>query len=141
GARVGGAPPWVPGGLGGCNLLDAGKPEQAVVDRLTADADSYTWVAATIGSSCASGYQLASGHPVMSVGGFNGSDPSPPQPQFERMVVAGKIHYFIVVGANDDLSENDPSVHLNNSGLIQQWVERNFTPLKFGNVTLYDLTV
>jgi 4-amino-4-deoxy-L-arabinose transferase-like glycosyltransferase len=135
-----GRAPWTAGGRGGCNLLDAGKPEPAVVDKLNKEADSYTWVAATIGSSCASGYQLATGHPVMSVGGFNGSDPSPPQPDFERMVVAGKIHYFIVVGSNDDLSEKDPAERLNNSGLIQQWVEQNFAPLRVSGATIYDLT-
>jgi hypothetical protein len=132
-----GGPPWT---AGGCNLLNAGKPDQAVVDKLNEDAGSYTWVAATIGSSCASGYQLAAGHPVMSVGGFNGSDPSPPRAEFERMVVAGKIHYYIVVAANDDLGQDEPGERLNNSGLIQRWVQENFTPMRVGNVTLFDLT-
>jgi 4-amino-4-deoxy-L-arabinose transferase-like glycosyltransferase len=125
---------------GGCNLLDAGKPDQGVVDKLNEDASAYTWVAATIGSTCASGYQLATGHPVMSVGGFNGSDPAPPRADFERLVVAGKIHYFIVVGSNDDLNANDPGERLNNSGLIEKWVAQNFTPMHVGGVTLYDLT-
>jgi 4-amino-4-deoxy-L-arabinose transferase-like glycosyltransferase len=128
------------GRLPGCNLTDAGKPEPGIVNRLRDGAGSYTWVAAAVGSSCASGYQLAAGHPVMSIGGFNGSDPSPPLPAFERMVVAGKIHYFIVIGTNDFLSTGDPSVHLNNSGMIQQWVERNFTPIHIGAETIYDLT-
>jgi 4-amino-4-deoxy-L-arabinose transferase-like glycosyltransferase len=146
GERGHGGPPgafagWNPGERGhGCNLLDAGKPEQAVVDKLAADADKYTWVAATVGSSCASGYQLASGHPVMPLGGFNGSDPSPPQADFEQMVVAGKIHYFIVAASDEDSGPEDPSTRLNNSGLIQQWVESNFTPTHFGQIALYDLT-
>ena len=44
---------------------------------LTADAGDYTWVAATVGSTNAAGYQLATGAPVMAVGGFNGTDPAP----------------------------------------------------------------
>jgi hypothetical protein len=136
-----GPAPWQAGARNrGCNLLDAGKPAQAVVDKLNDDASSYTWVAATVGSSCASGYQLASGHPVLPVGGFNGSDPSPRQDVFERLIVAGKIHYFIVVDTGDSADLKDPSVHLNNSGLIQRWVESNFLPTKVGGVMLYDLT-
>ena len=146
GERGRGAPPGAPGGWNpgerghGCNLLDSGKPEPGVVDKLAADADHYTWVAATVGSSCASGYQLASGHPVMPVGGFNGSDPSPPLGDFEKMVVGGRIHYFIVAGPDEDDEYEDLSTRLNNSGLIQQWVERNFTATRVGQIALYDLT-
>jgi 4-amino-4-deoxy-L-arabinose transferase-like glycosyltransferase len=130
----GGASPLT--GRGGCNVLDAGRPEPGVLTRLSEDANSYTWVAATIGSSCASGYQLESGHPVMSIGGFNGSDPSPPQDQFERLVVEKKIHYFIAAAAERHPDE----AHLNNSGMIQQWVQRNFAPINIGGTTVYDLT-
>ena len=130
-----------PGGrIRGCDLMESSKPEQAAVDKLKDGADSYTWVAATIGSVCASGYQLATGHPVLPVGGFNGSDPSPPEGVFELLAVSGRIHYFIVDTANDDTVSHDPSVHLNNSGVIQQWVKRNFAPMPMGDVTLYDLT-
>ena len=38
----------------------------------------YTWAAAAVGSNEAAGYQLASGEPVMAIGGFNGTDPAPP---------------------------------------------------------------
>lgn len=123
---------------GGCDLLNAGRPEPAVVDKLTPGAGSYTWVAATIGSTCASGYQLASGHPVMSVGGFNGSDPWPPLPLFERLAVARTIHYYIAIP--EDPVPVDGNRHLNNSGEIQQWVQRNFRPIKVGQVTVYNLT-
>jgi hypothetical protein len=66
-----------------------------MIALLRADADSYTWVAAAIGSNNASGYQLATGEPVMAIGGFNGTDPSPTLAQFQQYVAAGKIHYFI----------------------------------------------
>jgi 4-amino-4-deoxy-L-arabinose transferase-like glycosyltransferase len=136
-----GPAPWQAGGRNrGCNLVDAGKPEPAVVDKLKENGASFTWVAATIGSVCASGYQLAAGHPVMPVGGFNGSDPSPSEAAFQRLVVSGRIHYFIVDPTNDDTDSYSPAVHLNNSGTIQQWVKRNFAPIPMGDVTLYDLT-
>jgi len=74
----------------------------------------------------------------MSIGGFNGSDPSPPQGQFERLVVERKVHYFIAAAAERNPVNDE--VHLNNSGMIQQWVQRNFTPIKIGETTVYDLT-
>ena len=79
-------------------LLDGSTPSAALTKLLETDADSYTWVAATIGSNNASGYQLATQLPVMPIGGFNGSDPSPTLAQFKAYVAAGKIHYFIASG-------------------------------------------
>ncbi len=68
------------------------------MQTLLAGSDQYEWVAATLGSDPASGYQLATQKPVMPIGGFNGSDPSPTLAQFEQYVAAGKIHYFIPSG-------------------------------------------
>ena len=45
-----------------------------------------------------SGYQLATGDPVMAIGGFNGTDPAPTLAEFERYVAEGKIHYYISGG-------------------------------------------
>ena len=73
-------------------------PERRPDRRPRADASRYTWVAAAIGSNEAAGYQLATGQPVMAIGGFNGTDPSPTLAQFERYVQEGKIHYFIAGG-------------------------------------------
>ena len=72
------------GGMGG--LLDASTPSTAVVSALSADADQYTWVAAAIGSQNAAGLQLGTQLPVMAIGGFNGSDPSPTLAQFQAYV-------------------------------------------------------
>ena len=59
-----------PGGL-----LDSPKPGPALSATLARDADDHTWAAAVVGSNNAAGYQLASGAPVMAIGGFNGTDP------------------------------------------------------------------
>ncbi|MGY4709572.1 glycosyltransferase family 39 protein [Mycolicibacterium sp. CBM1] len=132
-------PAGAPGGsshLVGCTLLDSGVPDPALVRLLDADAGRYTWVAATVGSVCAAGYQLTSGHPVMAVGGFNGTDPSPAPDTFLRLVLAKRIHYFIVTNPIHE----DRWGHLDTNALIQQWVQRNFTPIEVGRVTIYDLT-
>ena len=132
-------PAAIPGSrphLVGCTLLESGVPDRAIVNLLQADADAYTWVGATVGSVCAAGYQLASGHPVMPVGGFNGTDPAPAPDQFLRLVLAKRIHYFIVTNPIHE----DKWGHLDSNGLIQQWVQRNFTPMEVGRVEIYDLT-
>ena len=77
------------GGMGG--LLDAQHPEHRGGGRCcSADAARYTWVAAAIGSQNAAGYQLATELPVMAIGGFNGSDPSPTLAQFQALVQAAR---------------------------------------------------
>ncbi len=123
------------GGMGG--LLDASTPSAELVALLQRDADSYTWVAAAVGSQNASGYQLASEEPVMAVGGFNGSDPSPTLEQFQQFAADGKIHYF--VGG----STGGPRGQMGGSGSsseITTWVSENFTATTVDGVTLYDLT-
>jgi 4-amino-4-deoxy-L-arabinose transferase-like glycosyltransferase len=132
-------PVGAPGGgahLTGCSLLDSGVPDRQLVDLLDADAERYTWVAATVGSMCAAGYQLASGHPVLPIGGFNGTDPSPAPDEFLRLALAKRIHYFIVTNPVHE----DKSGHLDTNALIQQWVQRNYPPMLVGRVMVYDLT-
>ncbi len=82
-----------PGGAMG-GLLDASTPSTEVVSALSVNASDYRWVAAAIGSQNAAGLQLATGLPVMAIGGFNGSDPSPTLAQFQSYVAAGQVHYF-----------------------------------------------
>ena len=94
GGTAGGAAPA--GGTGG--LLQGSTADAELSALLTNGADGYTWVAATVGSNSAAGYQLASGEPVMAIGGFNGSDPWPTLEVFQQYVSEGKIHYFIAGG-------------------------------------------
>ena len=107
-------------------LLDGGTPGAEVVALLTRDADRYTWVAAAIGSNSAAGVQLATGEPVMAVGGFNGSDPAPTLAQFQQLVAEGRIHYFL--GGSDAARQ------------ISAWVAESFTATSVGGSTVDDLT-
>jgi len=121
-------------GQGGGGLLGSSTPNASLTAALKANASSYTWVAAAIGSNDASGYQLATGDPVMAIGGFNGSDPAPTLAQFEKLVTAGKIHYFIAG------SVGTPNGGSNASSEISSWVSSHYTTVTIGGVTLYDLT-
>jgi 4-amino-4-deoxy-L-arabinose transferase-like glycosyltransferase len=105
-----------------------------MIGLLTANSSQYTWVAAAIGSNGAAGYQLATGLPVMAVGGFNGSDPSPTLEQFKTLVAEGKIHYFI--GGAVGMPNGGSSA----SSAISAWVEATYSATTVGTSTVYDLT-
>ncbi|MDX6217365.1 MAG: hypothetical protein QOG99_2949, partial [Frankiales bacterium] len=140
--RPGGGPGGPGGGFGGGpggggrggigNLLDASTPSAELVAALQAKASSYTWVAAAIGSNSAAGPQLASGEPVMAIGGFNGSDPTPTLAEFQSLVAAKKIHYFLGGGGMGG--------NAGTSAQITAWVTATFTATTIGGTTVYDLT-
>jgi len=121
-------------------LLDAATVSDEMKNLLDANADQYTWVAAAIGSQNASGYQLATGDPVMAVGGFNGSDPSPTLAQFQQYVADGKIHYFIGGGMGGGGMGGSTTGGSNYSSQISEWVAATYTAQTVGSTTIYDLT-
>jgi 4-amino-4-deoxy-L-arabinose transferase-like glycosyltransferase len=124
-------------GGGGGGLLDATKPNAAVIAALKADASKYKWAAATVGSNNAAGYQLYSGEAVMPIGGFNGSDPSPTLAQFEADVAKGQIHYFFATGTGGFGQQQGGS---NVGSTITTWVKAHFKTVTLGGTTAYDLT-
>jgi 4-amino-4-deoxy-L-arabinose transferase-like glycosyltransferase len=130
------------GGFGGTTqgqaggLLNGSTSTAAITALLQDDADSYTWAAAAVGSNTAAGYQLASQEPVMAIGGFNGSDPSPTLEQFEQDVADGQVHWFIAGGGFGGQQNGGSSA----SSEIAAWVEATFTAQTVDGVTLYDLT-
>jgi 4-amino-4-deoxy-L-arabinose transferase-like glycosyltransferase len=131
-----------PGGTAAGGLLNGSTPGKQLSALLSADASKYTWVAATTGSNSASGYQLATGDPVMAIGGFNGSDPTPTLAQFEKYVAEGKIHYYIGGGGGfggGGFGGGGRST-TSHSSEISSWVSTHFTAKTVNGVTLYDLT-
>ncbi|NYG06744.1 4-amino-4-deoxy-L-arabinose transferase-like glycosyltransferase [Phycicoccus badiiscoriae] len=132
------------GGIGG--LLNASTPSTEVVSALSADASSYRWVAAAIGSQNAAGLQLGTGLPVMAIGGFNGSDPSPTLAQFQQYVADGDVHYFVASGNGDGPGGGRGGGLGGGPGgsgtgaQISQWVAATFSQVTIGGSTFYDLT-
>ncbi|KIF75415.1 hypothetical protein QR77_18950 [Streptomyces sp. 150FB] len=117
------------GGMGG--LLKGQTVSAKVGSTLKKNADDYTWAAAAIGAQNAASYQLATEKPVMAIGGFNGSDPSPTLAQFKQYVTDGRIHYFLGGGGGPGGGT---------SSTITTWVEAGFKKVTVDGVTLYDLT-
>ncbi|MFR9790332.1 glycosyltransferase family 39 protein [Streptomyces sp. MB22_4] len=130
------------GGMGG--LLDGADVGSAAKALLEKDASRYTWVAASIGSQNAASYQLATGEPVMAIGGFNGTDPSPTLARFKQYVAQGRVHYFIAGGMGGGMgggTEGGGAGRGSGTGSqISSWVQSTFEKVTVGSATFYDLT-
>ncbi|MEU2224350.1 glycosyltransferase family 39 protein [Streptomyces sp. NPDC018347] len=128
---MGGAP-----GAGGGGLLNGATVSAEAEELLEKNASRYTWVAASVGSQNAAGYQLATGDPVMAIGGFNGTDPSPTLARFKKYVEEGRIHYFIAGGGMGGGMGGGSGT----ASQISAWVQSTFTKVTAGSATFYDLT-
>lgn len=124
------------GGGGAGGLLNGATVTDEAKKLLETNSGDYTWVAAAIGAQNAASYQLSTGDPVMAIGGFNGTDPSPTLAQFKEYVADGKIHYFISSGSGGGMGGSSDGT----SSQITSWVEANFKKVTVGSSTFYDLT-
>ncbi|MFF7161617.1 ArnT family glycosyltransferase [Streptomyces sp. NPDC008086] len=122
------------GGMGG--LLNGASVSDEAKALLEKNASDYTWAAAAIGAQNAASYQLSTGDPVMAIGGFNGTDPSPTLAEFKKYVADGKIHYFISSGSGGGMGGSSSGT----SAQISAWVQANFKQVTVGSATFYDLT-
>ncbi|MEV6167630.1 glycosyltransferase family 39 protein [Streptomyces sp. NPDC051954] len=125
------------GGGGAAGLLNGATVSDEAKKLLETNAGDYTWAAAAIGAQNAASYQLSTGDPVMAIGGFNGTDPSPTLAQFKEYVADGKIHYFISSGSGGGGMGGSDS---GTSAQITEWIEANFKKVTVGSATFYDLT-
>lgn len=130
-------PEFEAGSKRGGSLLDGSDPGPNVLAALQENADHYTWVAAAVGSNQASGYQLSSRRPVMPIGGFNGTDPSPTLAQFQQDVADRQIHYFLDGNRG---GEGFGAHGSETSRSIQEWVQSTFAKQTIDDVDVYDLT-
>ncbi|MER5307072.1 glycosyltransferase family 39 protein [Streptomyces sp. NPDC002773] len=128
----------IAGGMGG--LLNGANVGTEAKAALLKDADDYTWAAAAVGAQNAASYQLATEKPVMAIGGFNGSDPSPTLAEFKRYVAEGQVHYFIGSGGESGGGGGGGMGGNGTSAQITAWVQATFEQVTVGGSTLYDLT-
>jgi 4-amino-4-deoxy-L-arabinose transferase-like glycosyltransferase len=132
-----GAPQGFPGGGGGRMGGGPGGAQTANSELVALlKATDSRWAAATTGSMEAAPTQLASGRPVMAIGGFTGSDPSPTLAEFQAYVKAGEVRYYIAGGGMG----GGGGFGRGGGGSISSWVEQNFTSTTVGGSTVYDLS-
>jgi 4-amino-4-deoxy-L-arabinose transferase-like glycosyltransferase len=125
------------GSIGG--LLSAREANLSLVAAVRANATRYRWVAATTGAMNAAGLALSSGEPVMAIGGFNGSDPSPTLAEFQAHVAAGEIHYY--VATNDAAGFRGTRGGSDAAAQISAWVADHYSVTTIGVTTVYDVSV
>jgi 4-amino-4-deoxy-L-arabinose transferase-like glycosyltransferase len=152
GAFPGGGPDGDgPGGGAMGALFGGSEPSAEVVALLQSDAGAHTWVAAAVGSLTASGYQLAVQEPVLAVGGFNGTDPSPTLAEFQELVAAGRVRWFIGSSSTEPsgLGGAGPggagpggtaSSGSDAAQQIARWVAAEFPATTVDGVVLHDLS-
>ena len=128
GGRGTGGGGFVGGGLGGSTMVSS-----ALTKLLEQDASGYKWVAATEGSEAAAPLELATGDAVMSIGGFNGTDPWPTLAVFKQLVANHEIHYYVGQGSQSFGGGQGSSA-------ITAWVAAHFKKQTVGGETVYNLT-
>ena len=70
----------------------------ALISYLEAHRNGAQYLVAAFTSQSSAPIIIASGQPVITIGGFNGGDPAPTLSQFEQLVAQGKVRYVLVQG-------------------------------------------
>jgi 4-amino-4-deoxy-L-arabinose transferase-like glycosyltransferase len=118
------------GGFGGGSI----QIGSALSSALKSNAGAYRWVAATSGSQSAASLELATGEPVMAIGGFSGEGGNISLAQFQSYVAKGQIHYYVASGGGGGGPGRGAS-----SSRISEWAAAHYKKLTIGAETVYDL--
>jgi len=85
------------GGLGG-NTSDS-----ALLSYLVANRGTASWIVAANSAQEAGSIEIATGLPVMAMGGFTGSDPAPTLAQLKSYIASGKLRFVLAGGGTGGL--------------------------------------
>jgi len=131
--RSGGA-----GGFGGVGGPGVSTSDPALITYLEANRGTATYLVATSGSQSSASIIIASGQPVITIGGFNGGDPAPTLVQFKALVAAGKVRYLL---AGNGVGGGGTPGGAQSGSSIAQWAASAGTKVTVAgsNATLYDL--
>jgi 4-amino-4-deoxy-L-arabinose transferase-like glycosyltransferase len=135
-AHQGGGPSVGPAEAGrhGGGLWGKGVDSQELDDILKR-ADT-RWSAAIERSTAAARLELSTGTAVMAIGGFSGTDPAPTLQQFQDDVAKHQVAYYVTAGTGGRRLGWNSHPHAD----IAQWVAANFSAIKVGKTTVYDLS-
>ncbi|MFF4661018.1 ArnT family glycosyltransferase [Streptomyces sp. NPDC001381] len=100
------------GGTGGGSQVSS-----AMITYLKKHQDGATWLVAVATDQTASSIILESGQPVISMGGWSGSDDAMTLAKLKSLVKSGKLHY-VVIGDSGQGSSNSE---------VSTWVKKNGT--------------
>jgi hypothetical protein len=94
GSPAGAAPAGVPAGVEAANA--------GLITYLEANQGSARWLVAANGANAAASIELATGKPVMAMGGFIGSDPAPTLDQLRSLIKSGQLRFVLLGGGGGD---------------------------------------
>jgi 4-amino-4-deoxy-L-arabinose transferase-like glycosyltransferase len=139
GPRAGGAPPAgtarPAGGAPGAGAM-GGSVSTTMLNYLLAHQGSAKYLLAGDGSHVTASIILATGKPVVTIGGFSGNDPAPTVSQLADMVANGQLKYVLVGGAGGGPGGGSSSA-------ITSWVQQHgkaVSGLGSSGGTLYAVT-
>ncbi|MEA2620401.1 MAG: hypothetical protein QOC97_1174 [Chloroflexota bacterium] len=119
-------------GAGGAPDGAGAQVDDAVTAYLVANRGGATWIVAVSGADRAGSIELATGLPVMAMGGFNGGDPAPTLDQLKAYVATGQLRYVLLSSGGGPGGGG--------SSAITDWVTANGSVVSdVGNGSLYDL--
>lgn len=101
------------GGMGGGTQVSS-----EMITYLKKNQDGATWLVAVATDQTASSIILESGQPVISMGGWSGSDDAMTLAKLKSLVKAGKLHYIVV---------SDSGQGSSTSSEVSTWVKKNGT--------------
>ncbi|MEV1065296.1 glycosyltransferase family 39 protein [Streptomyces sp. NPDC050263] len=101
------------GGMGGGGT----QVSSAMITYLKKNQDGALWLVAVATDQTASSIILESGEPVISMGGWSGSDNAMTLAKLKSLVKAGKLHYIVVSDSGQGSSNSE----------ISTWVKANGT--------------
>jgi 4-amino-4-deoxy-L-arabinose transferase-like glycosyltransferase len=125
-----------PGGRGGIGAGFGGgsgavQVNQALLNYLEAHRGNTTYLFATTNVHTASDYIIATGKPVMAMGGFTGRDPILTPAKLATLAQEGKVKYFLIAGGGPGGSGNSS---------LTTWIQQHATLITVGGAQLYEYT-
>ena len=125
-----GGPGSTMGGPGGAMSggVSASGDQSALITYLEQHRGDAEYLVAAFGSQSSAPIIIATGEPVMTIGGFNGGDPAPTLAEFKAMAAAGDVRYVLISDMGGGIgggAGGGPGGGSNSS--ISQWVTANGT--------------
>jgi 4-amino-4-deoxy-L-arabinose transferase-like glycosyltransferase len=126
----------LPGGGGGPAGAGGQAADAKLVSYLKAHRGTARYIVAATGSQTAAPIMLAASEPVVTMGGFMGSDPSPSLPQLQSLISSGQLRYVLLDAGGG------PRGELDGNTARDSWVTANCSTVSYAgsasSSTLYD---
>ena len=111
---------------------------QQLMDYLVANKGDATWLVAVRSANEAAEVQLATGQPVMAMGGFSGTDQALSLAELESDVASARLRYILIEHAAPPLGPSDDG--LARSAVVNWVTEHGKVVDEVGGGALYDLS-